>query len=284
MINSMLSHSQIADNRLCKRDCGFSLLELAIVLTIVGFLMAGLLPTLSSQVETQRIRDTRKQLDEIKDALIGYATANGRLPCPASSTSNGNESFCTSASGSCGAEIISPTPTPNPGHGHCKNPYDGFVPAASLGLAPVDSQGYMLDGWNNRIRYAVTTANSYAFTKTSGMQTMTIPLLAPDLYVCASSPNPGSPSQSAANCGTATALTISAPAVIYSTGINGGYGGGGTDELANANPYSNPTGSPNSYDDKVFVSHEQTPTFDDIVVWLSPNILISRMIAAGQLP
>ena len=42
--------------------------------------------------------------------------------------------------------------------------------------------------------------------------------------------------------------------------------------------------------DRVFVSHTPTPSnaangeFDDIVVWISPNILFSRMVAAGQLP
>ena len=48
-----------------------------------------------------------------------------------------------------------------------------------------------------------------------------------------------------------------------------------TDETANGNA------------DRVVVSH--TPTtganeFDDIVAWLSPNVLYNRMIAAGRLP
>lgn len=256
---------------------------MAIVLAIVALLLGGLLPMLSGQMEIQRIRDTRKQLDEIKDALLGYAAANGRIPCPASSTSNGQESFCTNASGACGAAVL----TPIPAHGRCTNSYNGFLPAATLGLTPVDSQGYMLDGWNNRVRYAVTAVNVasvYTFTAPGAMRTAGIASLNSDLYVCASSPNPATPSQSTANCGAATILTSTAPAVIYSTGTNGSYGGSGADEFANANPYANPTASPNSYEDKVFVSRDPTPTFDDIVVWLSPNILINRMVAANQLP
>ena len=49
----------------------FTLIEMAIVLLIVGLLLGGLLPTLSSRVEQQRLGDVRKQLDEIEQALLG---------------------------------------------------------------------------------------------------------------------------------------------------------------------------------------------------------------------
>lgn len=270
------------------KSSGFTLVEMGMVMMITVLLMGGLIPTLSAQMESQRINETRKQMDEIKDALVGYATAKGRLPCPASSVSNGMESFCTTASGVLCTETLSLQ-----AHGRCSSPYNGFVPAVTLGLTPVDSQGYMLDGWNNRIRYAVTNvnvANVYTFTAPGAMRSVGLSSLNSDLYVCASSPNPATPSQSVTAspwCGAVppnVILTSTAPAVIYSTGTTGSYRGSGTDELANANPYANPTASPNSYEDKVFVSHDQTPTFDDIVVWLSPNILINRMVAAGQLP
>lgn len=268
---------------------GFSLLEMAIVLAIVGALLGGLLPMLSGQMETQHIRDTRKQLEDVKDALLGFAVSQGRLPCPASATSNGLESFCTSTTPSaCGAEVTSPVPA----HGRCKYPYNGYVPAATLGITPVNSQGQILDGWNNPVRYAVTTAaisNIYTFTAPGAMQSVvqtagSFANLNSDLFVCASSPNPASPSFSTTNCGAATKLASTAPAVVYSNGANANFGSGSADELANASPYPNPTGSPNSYEDQVFVSRDQTPTFDDIVVWLSPNTLINRLVAVGKLP
>jgi hypothetical protein len=71
--------------------------------------------------------------------------------------------------------------------------------------------------------------------------------------------------------------------VIYSTGKNGGYGGTGADELANPNSNS-------ANNDRVFVSHLPTVStsangeFDDIVIWLSPNLLFGNMVAAGRLP
>lgn len=290
MTNFMYSHSHTSTIFIGKSDRGFSLIEMAIVLFIVAMLLGGLLPVVSSQIDLKRRNDTRKQLDEIQQALIGYAIINGRLPCPASENSNGLESFCTTPNpGMCGGETFPPAV---PLHGRCFRPFDGFVPAATLGITPVNAQGFMIDGWNNRIHYAVTTVSVI------GIQTFTAPnamsvagiagLTTSDLHVCASTPIPLNPSLPALNCGASppnVILTSTAPAVIYSTGENGNFGGSGNDELANSNPFPNPTLGPNnSYEDNVFVSHDQTSAFDDIVVWLSPNVLINRMVNAGKLP
>ena len=64
-----------------QRQAGFTLIEMAMVLMIVALLLGGLLPTISSQAEQRHENDTRKQLDEIQQALIGFAIINGRLPC-----------------------------------------------------------------------------------------------------------------------------------------------------------------------------------------------------------
>lgn len=240
---------------------GFSLVEMAVVLAIMALLLGGLLPTISSQVEQQRRNETNKQMDEIKEALIGYAIINVRLPCPASSTSNGVEDPVGGIT--------------------CNHPYDGFVPAATLGVTSVvDSQGnkgFAVDSWNNRIRYAVTQANSKAFTTANGMSTVGISNLSPDLLVCSSATATGF---SGSSCGTNNALTSSPgiPVIIYSTGKNGGYGGIGADEAANLDG------------NQTFVSHTPTPStatngeFDDIVIWISPNVLINRMVTASKLP
>lgn len=263
-----------------RKTSGFTLVEIAMVLLIVGLLLGGLVPVLSTQMNIQRSNNTQKQLSEITEALAGFAVVNGRLPCPASATSNGQESFCTNATGSCG-----PSLTTYQTHGRCTNPYDGLVPASSLGITPVDSQGFTLDSWNNRTRYAVTTywdaTNSiYSFTTANGISTTGLSTASPNLFVCSTATG-----ISGSACASGTSLTSNGvPAVIYSTGENGGYGGTGTDELANPNPNSS------SSNDQTFVSHTPTPNtatngeFDDLVVWLSANVLINRMVAAGKLP
>lgn len=274
---------------LAKKISGFSLVEMAVVLMIVGLLLGGLLPTLSGQMEQQHRNETRKYLDEVRDALLGFALANGRLPCPASSTSNGQESFCTGdLSAACGAPIVPPAAIP--AHGRCTNPYNGFLPAATLGLSPTDAQGYAVDAWGgmqNRIRYAVYentitggTANYNTFTASGEIKKATMANIAnttPLLSVCASAPS------STTICGTALTLTNQAPAVIYSVGKSGATGGTGLDESANPNPNS-------ANNDQVFVSHGITSAssangeFDDIVTWLSTGVLFNRMLTAGQLP
>lgn len=248
---------------------GFTLIEMAVVLLVVTLLLGGLLVPLSTQIEQRKISETQKLLEEAKEALIGFALANGRLPCPASANSNGQESFAA------GSSAV---------NGNCSNFFDGFLPAATLGFNPVDSNGYAIDGWGltqNRIRYAVANTEigitAFPFTRTDGMKSATMSDIsdADLLYVCASAPT------TATKCGTAITLTDKAIFVVYSVGKNAATGGTGSDEAANPNP-----NSPNN--DRVFVSHIQSAAagneFDDIVTWLSPNILFNRAVAAGTLP
>jgi len=249
----------IRTDLLSNRKEGFTLVEIAIVLLIVGLLLGGLLPTISVQIERQRTSDTTKQLNEIKEALIGFAITNGRLPCPASTTSNGAEDPA--------------------GGGNCASFLDGFVPAATLGLTGTDSSGYAIDAWGNRIRYAATSwdnaspAVTDVYTTTSGMKTATISNLSPDLLVCSTSTG-----ISGTSCNGNSLTSNGVPAIIFSTGKNGATGGAGNDEAANLDG------------NRTFVSHVPAPSsatngeFDDLVTWISPNVLVNRMVAAGQLP
>ena len=121
----------------------FTLLELMLVLFILAILAAGLSMPLAAQVSLRRVEESKRQLDEARDALLGFAAANGRLPCPATGESRGNESFA---------------PGSDARDGLCAAFFDGFLPAATLGLSPLDAEGFARDAWGtnaNRIRYAV---------------------------------------------------------------------------------------------------------------------------------
>src|SRR4051812_4133421 len=122
-----------------QRSCGFSLIELAVAMFVIVLLLGSVLAPLAAQIEQRHASDTQKYLDEIKEALIGFAVANDRLPCPASVTSAGAESPA--------------------GGGACTNNYNGFVPAVTLGLSMVDNQGFAVDPWGNRHPHALTDAN-----------------------------------------------------------------------------------------------------------------------------
>ncbi len=229
------------------RSSGFTLTELAIVLVIVALLTGGLVLSLTTTRDIASEKETQKQLSIITEALLGFSVAQQRLPCPAAPNANGVES---------------------PAGGACTNPYDGFLPGITLGLAPTDAQGYVLDAWGNRIRYAVTTANTNAFTTSSGIKNTWSGGLAPDLRICNTAAG-----IAGGNCAANASLTDTAAAVIFSTGRSGATGPLNADEQANV-----------TTSDRVFVSANPGPTFDDLVTWLSPNILYNRLIAAGRLP
>lgn len=60
---------------------GFSLVELSIVLLIVGLLLSGIIGGASSFIHHANSREADKQLNLIRESLIGFLVENGRLPC-----------------------------------------------------------------------------------------------------------------------------------------------------------------------------------------------------------
>ncbi len=256
---------------------GFSLIELAVVIFIVALLLGSIMAPLKTQVESRNYDQTQRILDQAREALIGFAAANGYFPCPASTTSNGLESTVdpTHIAGTC-SNVTGPSI------------YIGFLPAATLGLTPIDDKGYAVDAWGlsqNRIRYAVSAvlAQGRPFTTKNGMKTygMSNIMSATNLlYVCGGSANvtPGT------SCGTEIALASNVPVVIWSVGANAATtGGASTNEQQNPNPSTNPQTA-----DRIFVSKTNSAVtgseFDDIVTWIGAPTLFNRLIAAGQLP
>jgi prepilin-type N-terminal cleavage/methylation domain-containing protein len=226
---------------------GFTLVELAIALAVIALLLGMLIVPLNAQIDQQRLNDTRKQLDQITEAILGFAVANGRLPCPAvattpNTTANaGTENYTSPACN--GAGVVRA----------------GVVPWATLGLPEVDA-------WGRRFTYVVTA--DFADNPTGGLQASITLTEGGSINVTSGG---GSP----------VALASGVAAVIVSHGKNG-YGafqtdgaqfaGAAGDELENANGNA------------AFISKVPEPAFDDVVAWVSPNILKSRMVAASRLP
>jgi prepilin-type N-terminal cleavage/methylation domain-containing protein len=236
---------------------GFSLVEMTIVLVILGFLLTALLLPLQAQRNIAAQLTTESILDDAKKALIGFAQTHGHLPCPA--TNNGSASFPDGTgtahandSGVCVVQV-------------------GFLPGKTLGLQTVDDQGYALDAWHNRIRYAITRANNDAFSKPTGVYEVGITALTPDLKVCAT--------VSAAGCTNHMHLIDNAVAVVFALGATANQVSGGADENQNLTAPIN----------TIFISHPITAStsangeFDHMVTWLSPYVLYNAMIVAGQI-
>ena len=256
----------------------FTLVEVAIVLIIVGLAVGGILSSLSAQVEQQKLNETRNTVNNVKEALLGYAMSNGRFPCPAATPASGVTAVEKFASGG------------NATNGKCSVFYNGYVPAVTLGLSPTDTSGYVLDGWNNPVRFAIVDLSddanaTYIFTKSSGMKNANATTCSPScgmqwitaqtlLSVCAT----GTGIAAGLCAGATDTVNNNSVIVVYSTGKNTSTGGTGTDEAANLNS------------DKACVSHPPYAAgaangeFDDIVEWISPNSIFSRLVQANQLP
>lgn len=258
---------------------GFTLVEIAIVMAIVALLLGGLLVPLSAQVDAQRSGETTKAMSEIREALMGFALVNGRLPCPADpaiatgSAGAGLEqrSGATCNSGVMASGIVTV-------HTVSYTYFVGVLPWATLGIPETDA-------WGRRFTYAVTESFVDDLTPvTVGPPPPSPP--APLNDACADVPT----QSSFALCSrgvidvkdeSGNSIATDVPAVVVSHGKNGvgAYTSAGT-QLAGA------TGDEqeNSDADKNFVSHTPTPAFDDQAAWISTNILMNRMVAAQKLP
>ena len=242
---------------------GFSLIEMAVVLFIIALLLGGLLPTVSSQIEQQKRAETKKQLDEIQQALIGFAFANGRLPCPALETTPNDQA--TAGQEKLKTGTIGPTL-------ECANA-QGVLPWATLGVSETDS-------WGRRFTYRVTLhfADAIELPNYAGCVPSPIPIFSSfalcskgDIFV-----------RTKSSGGTIIASII--PAVVVSHGANGlgGFLPSGLQVLPL--PAANVDEKENTDNNVNFVSHENSAIFDDMLIFISPNILYNRMVSAGKLP
>ena len=86
----MTEFTEQQKNNICYQS-GFTLIEIAVVLVIVGVLLGSFIGSFTQRIETTRRDNTKKQLEDIKTALLGFASAKGRLPCPTTTTGSGRE-------------------------------------------------------------------------------------------------------------------------------------------------------------------------------------------------
>ena len=260
-----------------KSEQGFSLVEVAIVLIILGLLLGTLIKPLGSVYQQDKVRQAHTDLSNILEALVGYAITHARLPCPASvapdDTNNGAES--------------------PEGGGDCDQPH-GFVPALTLALqGPRNQDGLLVDPWGNPYRYSVSQRDDGGlgtadFTTQGDMAAVGAENLRPNLEACPTA------SDQANQCSpNADRLTDDGvPAIIYSMGRNwANYSADDEEEnagesgatMTNADGLSYPIANDNIFVSKGF-SVVEGNEFDDIVLWLSPYPFYSRLIDAGVLP
>ena len=236
-------------------QCGFTLIELAVAMFIIALLLGSILVPLATQVETRQVTETQKTMDEIRDALAGFAATNGYLPCPdlqAGAGANDGAEDVNAVSGLCTSVVVAGGTSLSAGN----------LPWATLGLGNQDA-------WGNRFRYTVLAA--YAQRSPATQFSLST---AGGLRVCSTD-----------NC--SSTLTTTAVAVIISHGKNG-YGAINA-STNTSNIAATVTGElENTDNDRDAVSRTQSNAagveFDDIVAWIPKFTLNNRMVSAGRLP
>jgi len=255
------------------RQHGFTIIEIAIVLLVVSVMLGYTVAMFPVQQELKQYRKVNDEMQEIMDALTGFAQVNGRLPC-ADGDNDGLEDWPGGV-----ADCVS---------------WYGNLPARTLALNGSYSQGgVLLDPWGTPYRYQVSASNSGFpapddlvgdFTIATGMRAAGISNLSPDLRIC--SIQPATHTAAAPNDETdcdpiATEVVANAVAVVISLGKDKANVVANTSDIQSEN-------LDNSLTDTVFVfsgrSDATGSEYDDVVKWLSPNALFSKMIAADQLP
>jgi prepilin-type N-terminal cleavage/methylation domain-containing protein len=137
-----------------RRQPGFTLTEMAIVLVIVALMIGGMLVPLSAQRELQNTKETQRMLSEIKESLLGFAAAYGRLPCPDTDTDPTAAGYGQEEA-SCSTDQVA----------------EGYLPWKTLGANQVDAWGSKrTSSTDPRIgdwRYRVDRNFAQAFTLTT---------------------------------------------------------------------------------------------------------------------
>lgn len=276
---------------------GYTLVELAVVMLIVSLLIGGMLLPIAAQQDVRARLETDKALSDIREALIGFAIINGRLPCPAdrsiatgAANAGVEQTTGTGAALTCACATVSTTSrVAKEGTTVCSQtsaaPIIGIVPWATLGLTETNP-------WGQRYTYAVSASFSRgvittpaitdtwgtgcAFTAVSDMPTKSAFALCTqgDMEV-----------KTAATSGTLLASGLAA--IVVSHGKTEAKPTDGTSAGAYMpNGFISPdvaTGDEgeNFDGDKTFVSNT---SLNDQLIWVPTNTLMVRMLAALKLP
>ena len=253
---------------------GFTLIELAMVLFILGLLLGGLMSPLSSRLEQADREETKELLNQIKESLLGYALVHGHLPCP----------DCPDGSFGAGCGAID-TNDPAEINDGVEDGVDigvnrvdrtnadyscatemGNIPWATLGIPENDA-------WGRRFVYSVdesfadnTDGTGCGLTATSGISFEICST--GDMEILDTSAN---------------TVADEVPALVYSLGKNGeAFGGTAPVSAAELRNWWTTTG------DRKFTSDTYVQAagseYDDLLAWISSPSLMYRMVSASLLP
>lgn len=231
---------------------GFSLIEMAVVMVVLGLALGGLLVPLSKQLESSDRKQAQAELKTIKEALIGHAMAEGRLPCPD-----------TDGDGQENTQTVS-------GQQLCVQSF-GDLPYQALAVGREDP-------WNQSYAYYVTAdfADDDETTPSCSIAPAGV-----SFALCAAGnlevlDNAGNP------------IADQLPAIVLSHGKTKLENAASNTarsimEARNFNPLQHADGTADSKRQQLF-SEKAGFEYDDIVEWVPHSVLKAKMVTAGRLP
>lgn len=228
---------------------GFSLIELAVVLVVVGILVGSFIGTLGSRLDVNRYVETRDRLEEIKTALYGYAMSQTpvRLPCP----DTDNDGLENVVAGQC---VVLTTP--------------GNLPWLELGIPRGDSWAstysyWVADEYSNTAGFTLATdATGVArIDDSNGGNTLSNNVAA---VIFSHGKN---------QFGSIGLDDVARQAVPAGAAYD--------DERENQD---NDAVAPVIFIDRPVTDEDAAIIFDDVLIWMSEYELKGRMVQAGLLP
>ncbi len=241
---------------------GFTLIELAMVIFILGLLLSSFLAPLAARVEQQERNNTQFQLDEIIEILYGYVLQNNYLPCPVTGNDGIEDTIAAGGGGlTCANEV-------------------GNLPWVTLGVKGTDDWlnifTYRVDDTFADRNNAATDGTPYALgppvvqancQNISATLNVSFSLCSDGEIIVLNTADAGG-----AN------LALNIPAIVVSHGKNW-----------STNPPPSADEIENTNGDLTFISGDfsanaATGGFDDMVIWISPHVLRTMSVKAGILP
>ncbi|HKJ50619.1 MAG TPA: hypothetical protein VKB27_03905, partial [Gammaproteobacteria bacterium] len=163
------------------------------------------------------------------------------------------------------------------------NVFFGYLPARTLGIeGKYNAAGSLIDPWGNEYGYAVSGDAGVLnadidLVTANGIRDEGIANVTPDLFLCTDSTVLGNH----LDCGAVTGGTEAignVAAVVVSAGKDFDPVGISNIQAENTDDFLDGT------NDRVFIFSPRRDDYDDIVKWVSTNLLFSKMIEADQLP
>jgi prepilin-type N-terminal cleavage/methylation domain-containing protein len=268
-----------------KRQAGFTLIEIAMVMLIIGLVLSTVVGMSVALIKSSRITATKQRMDLAKTALINFIAHNNRLPCPAVPTLPPLTAGLPTPG--YGAEAVTSLPGVLPvvcnvalANVVVAPVFTGILPWASLGLTDENAA----DGYYNRFTYRVAqsaTVTISAQTVAGLRGSITVHSTAPATMGAApigNQTNNCTPAGQAVNPCAAVALIMSHGANGFGAYTNSGgmmTASTGADEIQNANGSS-------AFVMRDFSDAPLNP-FDDIVMPLTANNLLAQLTTTGVL-